>query len=392
MPRRTLTDKSIAVLKVAKRTTIPDPKLAGHYLRVTPAGAKTFVAVARDPRGTQVWHTIGSAKLHTLDEAREIARTAMKAIKLGTDRAGPQSFQSVAEEWLKRHVDAKGIITSKEKRRYLDKHILPAWGGRDFTSIKRIDVAKLLDTIEDKGPTAADGALGVIRSIMNWYTTRNDDYVSPIVRGMRRTDPKERARSRTLNDDELRAVWKEAEANGTFGALVRLLLLTGQRRTTVASMRWDDVSVDGTWTIPAEKREKGTGGELVLPEAALAIIKSQPRFVSNPYVLAARYAGTHFANYGNAKAAFDAKLRASALPAMPQWGLHDLRRTARSLMSRAGVLPHVSERVLGHSMDGVEGIYDRHSYREEKAHALRALAGLIENILRPPGEKVVAIR
>ena len=300
MPRRTLTDKSIAVLKVAKRTTIPDPKLAGHYLRVTPAGAKTFVAVARDPRGTQVWHTIGSAKLHTLDEARD-ARTAMKAIKLGTDRAGPQSFQSVAEEcW--RHVDAKGIITSKEKRRYLDKHILPAWGGRDFTSIKRIDVAKLLDTIEDKGPTAADGALGVIRSIMNWYTTRNDDYVSPIVRGMRRTDPKERARSRTLNDDELRAVWKEAEANGTFGALVRLLLLTGQRRTTVASMRWDDVSVDGTWTIPAEKREKGTGGELVLPEAALAIIKSQPRFVSNPYVLAVRYAGTHFANYGDAAA------------------------------------------------------------------------------------------
>ena len=96
-----------------------------------------------------MWHTIGSANLHTLDEAREIARTAMKAIKLGTDRAGPQSFQSVAEEWLKRHVDAKGIITSKEKRRYLDKHILPEWGGRDFTSIKRIDVAKLLDTIED---------------------------------------------------------------------------------------------------------------------------------------------------------------------------------------------------------------------------------------------------
>jgi integrase len=387
MPRRTLTDKSIAALKVAKRTTIPDPKLAGHYIRVTPSGAKTFVAVARDPRGTQVWHTIGSADLHTLDEARELARIATKAIKLGTDPMGPQSFQSVADEWLKRHVDAKGIITSKEKRRYLEKHILPAWGGRDFKSIKRIDVAKLLDTIEDKGPTAADAALGVIRSIMNWYATRNDDYVSPIVRGMRRSDPKERARSRILNDDELRIVWKQAETNGTFGALVRLLLLTGQRRTTVASMRWDDVSVDGTWMIPAEKREKGTGGELVLPEAALAIIKSRPRFASNPYVFAGRYDGAHFSNYGKAKATFDAKL-----PAMPQWGLHDLRRTARSLMARAGVLPHVSERVLGHAMDGVEGIYDRQTYREEKARALRALAGLIENILRPPGEKVVNLR
>ena len=312
MPRRTLTDKSIAALKVAKRTTIPDPKLAGHYIRVTPSGAKTFVAVARDPRGTQVWHTIGSADLHTLDEARELARIATKAIKLGTDPMGPQSFQSVADEWLKRHVDAKGIITSKEKRRYLEKHILPAWGGRDFKSIKRIDVAKLLDTIEDKGPTAADAALGVIRSIMNWYATRNDDYVSPIVRGMRRSDPKERARSRILNDDELRIVWKQAETNGTFGALVRLLLLTGQRRTTVASMRWDDVSVDGTWMIPAEKREKGTGGELVLPEAALAIIKSRPRFASNPYVFAGRYDGAHFSNYGKAKATFDAQLPGNA--------------------------------------------------------------------------------
>ena len=74
------------------------------------------------------------------------------------------------------------------------------------------------------------------------------------------------------------------------------------------------------------------------------------------------------------------------------WTLHDLRRTARSLMSRAGVRPDIAERVLGHAIKGVEGVYDRHSYREEKAHALKALANLIENILRPPGKKVVSIR
>ncbi|MGC2341088.1 MAG: Arm DNA-binding domain-containing protein, partial [Methyloceanibacter sp.] len=74
MARRTLTDKSIAALKVTKRTNIADPKLAGHYVRVTPNGAKTFAVVARDPRGKQVWHTIGSAELHKLDDAREFAR------------------------------------------------------------------------------------------------------------------------------------------------------------------------------------------------------------------------------------------------------------------------------------------------------------------------------
>jgi integrase len=387
MPRRTLTDKSIAALKVAKRVTIPDTKIAGLYVRVTPNGAKTFVAVARDPRGKQVWHTIGPCESVNLDDARTEAAKITQAIKKGRDTAGLQSYESVAEDWLKRHVDAKGLITHRGKRRYLDKQILPAWGSRDFTSIKRSDVAKLLDDIEDNsGPAAADAALAVVSSISNWFASRNDDYVSPIVRGMRRTNPKERARKRILSDDELRLVWTQAEANGLFGALVRLLLLTGQRRTTVASMRWEDVSVDGTWSIPNEGRQKGTGKELVLPQIALDIIKAQPRFASSPYVLSGRYAGTHYSNYGHAKATFDSKL-----PPMPQWGLHDLRRTARSLMSRAGVLPHISERVLGHAQQGVEGIYDRHSYSEEKAHALKALAGLIENILSPPADKVVRI-
>ena len=77
---------------------------------------------------------------------------------------------------------------------------------------------------------------------------------------------------------------------------------------------------------------------------------------------------------------------------MKPWVLHDLRRTARSLMSRAGIRPDISERVLGHVIKGVEGIYDRHAYTEEKAHALRALASLIENITNPPANKVVNIK
>ncbi len=130
------------------------------------------------------------------------------------------------------------------------------------------------------------------------------------------------------------------------------------------------------WTVPTEGAgKKGTGRELVFPEIAFDIIKAQPRFETIPYVLAGRYRGAHFSNYGNAKATFDAKL-----PSMPQWGLHDLRRTAKSLMARAGVRPDISEQVLGHAQTGVEGIYDRHSYREEKAHALKALAGLNSRI------------
>ena len=173
-------------------------------------------------------------------------------------------------------------------------------------------------------------------------------------------------------------MWKAAEANGTFGAFVRVALLTAQRKEKVASMRWEDI--DGSvWHVPIEKREKGNAGDLELPQIAIDIINAQPRFVSNPYVFAGRGVG-HFSGFSEAKKAFDAKL-----PPMPRWVIHDLRRTARSLMSRAGVRPDIAERTLGHAIKGVEGVYDRHSYREEKAHALKALAGLIDRIVNADG-------
>jgi integrase len=262
--------------------------------------------------------------------------------------------------------------------------VLPEWGGRDFASITRSDVTALLDRVEDgSGPVAADKALTIVSAIFNWYATRHDNYSSPIVRGMRRSNPKERARKRILSDDELRAVWRRA--SGTFGGFVRLLLLTGQRKDKVAKLGWDDLTAEGVWIIKTDPREKGNAGELVLPQVALDIISAQPRLAGNPYVFAGRR-GLPMMNFAQRKDSFCAKL-----PPMPQWGLHDLRRTARSLMSRAGVSRDVAERVLGHAMDGVEGVYDRHEYKEEKAHALRALAGLIDNIVNPPADNVLSL-
>jgi len=279
MARRTLTDKTIAALSVKKRTTMPDTKVAGLYVRMTPSGSKTFVAVARDPNGRQIWHSIGSTAEFSLDEARSLAPQVTRAIKAGADTAGPESFAAVATDWVKRHLEANGVITAENKRRYLRNHILPAWGGRDFRSIRRSDMAKLMDGVQDSaGPAAADECLSIVRSICSWYATRNDDYTSPIIRGMRRTNSAERARDRILTDDEIRAVWAACSAASTpFNGIVKLLLLTGQRRTTVAAMRWQDVAIDGTWNIPnGNKRMKGTGEELVLPQMAIDVIREQP--------------------------------------------------------------------------------------------------------------------
>lgn len=388
MARKSLTAIGIAKLKPkAARYAVPDPELRGHYVRVTPAGAKSFVAVARHPNGKQVWTTIGSADVFSIEDARERARQAIKRVRAGlpAEDAAPESFRYVSENYLKRHVEANGLRSRVEIERLLNAHLLPAWSDREFASIRRSDIAAVLDTVQDAhGARTADYVLAIVRQIANWYASRHDDYASPIARGMARTNPRARQRARILDDDELRIVWRAAAGAGTFGAIVLVLILTAQRREKVASMRWADVTLDGEWRIPAEEREKTTGGSLLLPAAAVAILREQPRFEGTPYVFAGRD-GAHFNGFSKSKAAFD-----RAAPIAP-WVLHDLRRTAKSLMARAGVRPDISERVLGHVIAGVEGVYDRHSYRDEKADALRRLAALVERIVSPPQGNVVAL-
>jgi integrase len=379
MPK--LTDKAVAALKPGpKSTTVPDPQLTGHYVRLQPGGQKTFITIARNPAGKQVWTTIGATDVLSIDESREQAREVLKRVRAGEAafETPPDSFADVAARWLKRHGEAKRLRSLTQIKRLLNTHVLPEWGDRPFLGIRRSDVAALLDGIEDRhGARQADLVLTIVRSIMNWCATRRDDYNPPIVKGMRRQNPKETERERVLTDDELRLIWKLAEGSGRFGSIIMLGLLTAQRRTKIATMKWTDLSADGSeWTVPKEPREKDTGGVLLLPERARAIIAAQPRLADDDHVFAGR-SGDGFSGFSASKVTFDRKLPDDMEP----WTLHDLRRTARSLLARAGVAPHIAERVLGHAIGGVEGIYDRHRYEREKADALRKLAALIDSIV-----------
>jgi integrase len=216
---------------------------------------------------------------------------------------------------------------------------------------------------------------------------------------MARTKPAERRRKRILTDDEIRALWVACDQTGTFGALTKMLLLAAQRRSKVSTMKFDDVA-DDVWTIATEAREKGNAERLKLPPTALAIIEMQRQSRLNEYVFPAsreghrKGPGQHFGSYsafGQGKDDLD-RLMADAIPDIPHWQLHDLRRTARSLMSRADVRPDIAERVLGHAIAGVEGTYDRHSYDEQRARALADLADLIARIIEPPASNVVPIK
>jgi integrase len=390
--RRTLSDRGVAALKPrAQRYAFPDPELRGHWVRIQPSGVKSFATVARNPAGKQVWATIGNTDAMSIDQAREKARIVLERVRTGlpafeAPAPEPESYQAIAEQWLLRHGEAKALRSLKNIKRLLHAHVFPRWAGRAFLGIRRSDVAALLDTVEDDhGARQADLVLTVVRSIANWYATRNDDYMPPVVRGMRRQNPKQQSRARILDDDEIRAIWKAAGDAGRFGAILRLCLLTAQRRTKVSEMKWADISLDGVWTIAQKAREKDTAGEVQLPGLALDIIRTQPRIADNPHVFAGRNGGP-FSGFSVTKTAFDAKL-----PALKPWVIHDLRRTARSLMARAGVRPDIAERVMGHAIAGVESVYDRHHYRDEKADALVRLATLLDGIINPR-ENVTPIR
>jgi integrase len=363
MKRRHLTDQQIRKLpRKTKRYTLADPELIGHYLRVPPRTSKapiTFVVVVRR-EGRQVWTTVGTADSMTLDQARDGAR------RIRSGKAAGATVASIAKGWLQRR--AKGLRTIRERQRIVDMYIVPHVGDRAMADVRRDDISHMLDRIEDEnGPAMADAVLKVFSAIARWHHQRDEGYLPPLTKGMLRV--KERRRRRILTDDEIKAIW--GCGGGSYGALVRLALVVAQRREKVRTLRWAEVK-DGIWTIRTEEREKGNAGQLRLPRLALDTIAGQPRL--NEYVFPGRGDGP-IGVAGHRKAEFD------KLCGVKDWRFHDLRRTARSLMSRAGVSTEIAERVLGHTQGELIEIYDRHSYADEMAAALEKLAALIERIV-----------
>jgi integrase len=385
---RNLTDRYIANLKAKpKRQHIFDTQVPGLCVRVSPKGAKTFTVVSR-VNGKQQWRQVGPYGIVTLGEARELAREEIKRRARGEPlpqpkpAVAPDAFEAIYKTFLKRHVEHEGLRSAPEIRRVFKVYILPSWRTRPIETIARRDVAELLDQVQDNhGPAQADKVLSHLSKMFHWFATRDGDFNSPIVPGMRRTKSSERARTRVLSDDDIRTLWPHL--TDTYGALVKTLLLTGQRREKVSTMKWEDIS-DGVWIIPTEDREKGNADTLPLSDLALEVIESQPRKCD--YVFFGRLSNSSLRGFQPLKQKLDA-----AVP-LPHWTLHDLRRTAKTLMQRGGTRPDISERVLGHVIGGVEGIYDRHHYDPEKLDALNRLAAEIDRILHPLPGKVTVLR
>jgi integrase len=372
----------------ADRTIFWDTRTSGFGLQVTAAGHRSFVVQYRAKGRSRRMKIDGALNL---EAARKRARALIGEVAHDRDPLAERraeiarerdSFQAIAESYFVR--EGKKLRTADERRRTFARLVYPVIGSRPIEEIRRSDIVRLLDEIEDdNGPVMADRTLAYIRKVMNWHASRSDEFRSPIVRGMARTSGKERARARVLSDDELRAVWKAAgDTAGVFGAFVKFLLLTGARRAEAAAMEWGEIKDGGVWLLPAVRNKVKQDLARPLSGAAQSVVRALPKIGRHVFT---SDGATPLGGFSKPKARLDAACDVEG------WTLHDLRRTARSLLSRAGIASDVAEMCLGHVLTGVRGTYDRHEYRDEKKRAFEALATQIARIVDPQNN-VVAIR
>jgi integrase len=391
-------DKPASQGGVKVRTEIPDGGCKGLYLVVQPSGARSWAVryrYAGQPRKLTLGAAIalapgepdpGNGAL-TLASARKAATDALHRLAMGFDPAFEklakekekattivESFQAVATDCFKR--EAKKLRSAPRQLANLARLVFPVLGPRPVASIRRSDIVRLLDSIEsENGPVMADAVLSTISKVLNDHARRTDDFANPLVRGMRRSNTKERARDRILSDAEIAALWKATESKDPFALLCRFLLLTSARREEAVACPWSEI--DGTvWTLPAARNKAKAALVRPLSKAAQAVLDSAARSTGSSYVF------TTSGNYPLGSI-YRRKRELDAACGVTGWTLHDLRRTARSLLARAGVPSEHAERCLGHVLPGIQSTYNRHTYESEMLAAYEKLATLIEHITNP---------
>jgi integrase len=444
---KALTAASLLKLKAdpAKRREIPDGILAGLYFVIQPTGRKSW-AVRYRAAGTPKKLTLGNSLFgndpdaagEELTRMRREAASVLERVRRGEDpgaekqaakrvtqddeSANRDRFRTVVERYLKEYASKRRNYFEKARllgmRRGGDgwnanpSRAVGLWGEKRIQDISRRDIREHLEQLAQTAPIGANRTFAELRKFFNWTVGKDILMTSPMT-DLQPPSEENDSRNRILirrkeipgsSDNELRWLWQACEAydgaagRGPFGPFLQLLVLTGQRRSEVAEMTWGEVDLDAAeWVIPAARSKNGEAHVVPLSERAVAILRAVPRIKSKAGYIFTTDGEAPISGFSRMKQRIDKLMvdLADEEVEIPDWTLHDLRRTVAAGMQRIGVKMEVTEKVLNHksgSFRGIAGIYQVHDYADEKRAALEAWANFVESLVEPRSDNVVPLR
>ena len=382
-----ITAKALDAFKVKdKQYEVTVGGVKGLKLRVSPGGTKSFYLVDYF-HGKRIRLKLGRYPELNLAQARTKARKALVELLEGihpemkqhSHKAGIDSFNHLVREFIEKYARVHNKDW-RETEKIFKRYFLKPWGARPFKSISKADVVYVLDgLVHQNTPSAANHAFRAVRKLFNWAIERGLMEFSPCL-GLKEP-AKSVARDRVLSDEELARIWIGADSlDYPFGPIVQLMILTGKRRGEAAGIKWAHLDFKNkVWTLPSPDAKNSEQHILPLMPMALDILSPLPRLSEGLVFPSHRRNSTNpVSGFGKAKARLD------ILSGVTDWRFHDIRRTVATGLSRLGVLPHVTERVLNHisgSLSPVAKIYNRHHYVKEMQNALELWETHISSIL-----------
>jgi len=409
-----ITKRAVDALAATNRTEfLWDDTLSGFGVRITSNGAKSYVYQYRTGgrKAPKRRYTIGRhGSPWTPSTARTEAERLALLVAQGIDpvdaendrrrQAVDLAFRSYGERFLTLYVKPEWPRSYTFAEGALRLHAYPVLDMKPLPSIKRSDIAALLDRLA--GRTALRrNVYAVLRRLFRWAVSRGDIERSPL-EGME-TPSSPDARDRVLSDGELVLAWRATDSLGyPFGPMFRLLIATGQRREEVGGLEWAELDQSTlTWTLPAKRAKNGHAHIVPLNTLAIAELdglclggKEQPTKWPKRGLVFSTTGKTPVSGHSRAKSRWDRQISnkelkraedAGEVPTLIKpWRLHDLRRTTATGLQRLGVRFEVTEAILNHvsgSRSGVAGVYQRHDWKDEKRAALDAWSEHVSRLI-----------
>ncbi len=377
--------------------TFFDDDVPGFGLRVRAGGSRAWVFQYR-VGSKQRRITFGTVTAMTAQEARERAGQLHAQVKLGQDPFGQkvesqaqasETFEKLLRPYMAHKKNALRPRSYVEVERHLLTHA-KRLHGLQLAKVDRRNIAALVTEVAAaSGPTEANHVRGSLSAFFAWGICEGLVEANPVINTTKATE--NRARERTLSDNELRDIWAALPADD-YGDIIKLLALTGQRREEIGALTWDEVDLDEeTILLPGERTKNGKPHLIPLSDAAADILRKRPGS-ERPHVFGVGVAG--YQGWSKSKEALDAGLTKAGKKVAP-WTSHDLRRTMSTRMhDELGIAPHIVEAVLNHISGhraGVAGVYNRALYAKEKAAALTQWAEHLVAIVNGKRSKVIAM-